>query len=100
MAGPHEGAIRPSCGLPGLIDSIASIIPAIRQSRRDDVGARATPRKAGHSAQDAASCGFEPDEARALALLLLSWRRESFPPRYLPAPRTVAAAGWRAVMSS
>jgi len=93
MAGPHEGAIRPSCGLPGLIDSIASIIPAIRQSRRDDVGARATPRKAGHSAQDAASCGFEPDEARALALLLLSWRRESFPPRYLPAPRTVAAAG-------
>jgi cytochrome c2 len=36
---------------------------------------------------------FEPDEARALALLLLSWRRESFPPRYLPAPRTVAAAG-------
>ena len=27
---------------------------------------------------------FEPDEARALALLLLSWRRQSFPPRYLP----------------
>ena len=36
---------------------------------------------------------FEPDEARALTLLLLSWRRESFPPRYLPAPRTVAVAG-------
>jgi cytochrome c2 len=36
---------------------------------------------------------FDPDEARALALLLLSWRRESFPPRYLPAPRAVAAAG-------
>jgi mono/diheme cytochrome c family protein len=36
---------------------------------------------------------FEPDEARALALLLLSWRRESFPPRYLPVPRPVAAAG-------
>lgn len=29
---------------------------------------------------------FEPEEARALALLLLSWRRESFPPRYLPGP--------------
>jgi cytochrome c2 len=29
---------------------------------------------------------FEPGEARALALLLLSWRRESFPPRYLPGP--------------
>jgi mono/diheme cytochrome c family protein len=38
---------------------------------------------------------FDPDEARALALLLLSWRRESFPPRYLPAPRAVAAAGER-----
>jgi mono/diheme cytochrome c family protein len=35
---------------------------------------------------------FEPAEARALALLLLSWRRESFPPRYLPAPPTAAAA--------
>jgi cytochrome c2 len=27
---------------------------------------------------------FAPDEAHALALLLLSWRRESFPPAYLP----------------
>lgn len=27
-----------------------------------------------------------PDDARALALLLLSWRRQSFPPQYLPAP--------------
>ncbi len=27
---------------------------------------------------------FEPEEAHALALLLLSWRRQSFPPRYLP----------------
>jgi cytochrome c2 len=36
---------------------------------------------------------FEPEEARALALLLLSWRRQSFPPRYLPAARAVAAPG-------
>jgi cbb3-type cytochrome oxidase cytochrome c subunit len=35
---------------------------------------------------------FEPGEARALALLLLSWRRQTFPPRYLPQPVTVASA--------
>jgi cytochrome c2 len=35
---------------------------------------------------------FAPDEARALALLLLSWRRESFPPSYLPRPPVVVAS--------
>jgi cytochrome c2 len=35
---------------------------------------------------------FEPDEARALALLLLSWRRQTFPPRYLPPPRAPTPA--------
>jgi cytochrome c2 len=34
---------------------------------------------------------FVPEDARALALLLLSWRRESFPPRYLPGPSAVVA---------
>ena len=46
-------AITPSCVFPGLIDSTASIIPAM--SRPDDVGVRATPRNAGHTAQNAAS---------------------------------------------
>jgi cytochrome c2 len=35
---------------------------------------------------------FAPEEARALALLLLSWRRQSFPPRYLPGPAAAAQA--------
>jgi cytochrome c2 len=35
---------------------------------------------------------FEPEEARALALLLLSWRRQSFPPRYLPGHAAVVAS--------
>ncbi|HYL58319.1 MAG TPA: cytochrome c [Candidatus Acidoferrales bacterium] len=29
---------------------------------------------------------FQPAEARALTLLLLSWRRQIFPPEYVPAP--------------
>jgi len=29
---------------------------------------------------------FQPEEARALTLMLLSWRREIFPPEYIPAP--------------
>jgi hypothetical protein len=29
---------------------------------------------------------FTPQEARALTLMLLSWRREIFPPEYIPAP--------------
>lgn len=28
---------------------------------------------------------FAPEDARALALLLLSWRRQTIPPRYVPA---------------
>ena len=36
---------------------------------------------------------FEPAEGRALALLLLSWRRQTFPPRYLPGPPVAAVAG-------
>jgi cytochrome c2 len=35
---------------------------------------------------------FEPADARALALLLLSWRRQTFPPRYLPGPRAAVPA--------
>ncbi len=35
---------------------------------------------------------FPPEDARALALLLLSWRRQSVPPRYIPAPAEAAAA--------
>jgi cytochrome c2 len=30
--------------------------------------------------------GFKPEEARALTLVLLSWRREEFPPEYIPPP--------------
>ncbi len=33
---------------------------------------------------------FPPEQARALTLLMLSWRRVSYPPQYIPAP--VAAA--------
>jgi cbb3-type cytochrome oxidase cytochrome c subunit len=35
---------------------------------------------------------FAPDEAQALALLLLSWRRQSMPPAYLPGLPAVAAS--------
>jgi hypothetical protein len=34
---------------------------------------------------------FAPDEARDLTLLLLSWRREIFPPEYIPAPVEASA---------
>jgi cytochrome c2 len=30
--------------------------------------------------------GFSPQQARALTLMLLSWRREAFPPEYIPQP--------------
>ena len=30
---------------------------------------------------------FQPSEARALTLMMLSWRREIFPPEYIPTPR-------------
>lgn len=36
---------------------------------------------------------FEPADARALALLLVSWQRQSFPPRYLPGPPAAVVAG-------
>ncbi len=36
---------------------------------------------------------FAPEEARALALVLLSWRRLTFPPRYLPGPPAAVVAG-------
>lgn len=35
---------------------------------------------------------LEPEDARALALLLLSWRRLPFPPRYLPGPAEAPSA--------
>jgi cytochrome c2 len=34
--------------------------------------------------------GFKPEEARALTLLLLSWRHVTFPPQYIPSPVEVA----------
>jgi hypothetical protein len=30
--------------------------------------------------------GFTPQEAQALTLMLLSWRRGDFPPEYIPPP--------------
>ena len=33
---------------------------------------------------------FTPAEARALVLLMLSWRREVFPPEYIPPPLEAA----------
>jgi hypothetical protein len=35
---------------------------------------------------------FKPEEARALTLMLLSWRRLSYPPDYIPDPEVAAAA--------
>ncbi|OFV80768.1 MAG: hypothetical protein A2W26_10250, partial [Acidobacteria bacterium RBG_16_64_8] len=37
--------------------------------------------------------GFGEREAKALALLMLSWRRETFPPEYIPPPHKPALAG-------
>ena len=34
--------------------------------------------------------GFKPEEARALTLLLLSWKHLTFPPQYIPSPIEVA----------
>jgi mono/diheme cytochrome c family protein len=39
---------------------------------------------------------FEPEEARPLALLLLSWRRQTFPPRYLPSAAVATTPETRA----
>lgn len=35
---------------------------------------------------------FQPEESRALTLLLLSWRRLSYPPEYIPNPDVAASA--------
>ena len=35
---------------------------------------------------------FKPEESRALTLLLLSWRRLTYPPEYIPDPEVAAAA--------
>ncbi|HYC21727.1 MAG TPA: c-type cytochrome [Candidatus Bathyarchaeia archaeon] len=37
--------------------------------------------------------GLAPEDASALALLLLSWRHQSFPPRYLPGASEAAPGG-------
>ena len=34
--------------------------------------------------------GFKPEEARALTLMLLSWKHLTFPPQYIPSPIEVA----------
>ena len=36
--------------------------------------------------------GFEPGQARALGLLLMSWKKQNLPPQYIPAPEEAAAA--------
>ena len=41
--------------------------------------------------------GFSERQATALALLMMSWTRETFPPAYIPVPRKVASAGQGAV---
>ena len=35
---------------------------------------------------------LQPDDSRALTLLLLSWRRLTYPPEYIPDPEVAAAA--------
>ena len=35
---------------------------------------------------------FKPEESRALTLMLLSWRRLTYPPEYIPDPEVAAAA--------
>jgi hypothetical protein len=35
---------------------------------------------------------FKPEESRALTLLLLSWRRLTYPPEYIPDPEVAATA--------
>jgi len=35
---------------------------------------------------------FQPEESRALTLMLLSWRRLAYPPEYIPDPEVAAAA--------
>jgi hypothetical protein len=35
---------------------------------------------------------FKPEEARALTLMLMSWRRLAYPPEYIPDPEVAAAA--------
>jgi len=37
--------------------------------------------------------GFTDHEARMLALLLMSWKRQVFPPQYIPSPERATAAG-------
>lgn len=41
--------------------------------------------------------GFEPGQARALGLLLMSWKKQNLPPQYIPAPEEAAAAPVSAV---
>jgi hypothetical protein len=35
---------------------------------------------------------FKPEESRALTLMMLSWRRLTYPPEYIPDPEVAAAA--------
>ncbi len=41
--------------------------------------------------------GFTPAQARALTLMLLSWKRKEFPPHYIPAPVEVTEAPYKMV---
>jgi hypothetical protein len=34
---------------------------------------------------------FKPEESRALTLMMLSWRRLTYPPEYIPDPEVAAA---------
>ena len=40
---------------------------------------------------------FEPAQARALTLLLLSWKRHNFPPQYIPQPIELVELPYREV---
>jgi len=41
--------------------------------------------------------GFQPEQAQALTLMLLSWKRNKFPPQYIPRPMEIAEAPYKIV---
>jgi len=43
------------------------------------------------------SFGFQPEQAKALTLMLLSWKRNHFPPQYIPRPIEIAEAPYKMV---
>jgi cytochrome c2 len=43
--------------------------------------------------------GFAPEQARALTLMLLSWKRNRLPPEYIPAPIELAEAPYKTIVT-